>query len=145
MTHRHALLDTLQANGVALITGSPGTEWVVVLDALAEARANGEPVPRYVNCRHETVAVAIAHGYGRYTGKVAAVLLHSAVGPLHAAMAIRAAYHAKSPLLLLGGDALTSDHDAIGNSGWIWVSRLADTQSSSSFVKIGRASCRERV
>jgi acetolactate synthase I/II/III large subunit len=132
MTQQHAFVEALIANGVELVTGSPGSEWVAVLDALAAARADNPKAPRYVNCRHETLAVAMAYGYARFTGKVPAVLLHSAVGPLHSAMAIRAAYHGKAPLLLLCGDAVTSDVEGVDASGggWIWLSRLADHQSS---------------
>ena len=132
MTQPHALIEALIASGVDLVTGSPGSEWVGVLDALAAARAENPKAPRYVNCRHETLAVGIAYGYARFTGQVPAVLLHSAVGPLHSAMAIRAAYHGKAPLLLLCGDAVTSDVEGVDGTvgGWIWLSRLADRQSS---------------
>jgi len=132
MTQQHAFVEALIASGVELVTGSPGSEWVAVLDALAAAREENPQAPRYINCRHETVAVALAYGYARFTGKVPAVLLHSAVGPLHSAMAIRAAYHGKAPMLLLCGDAVTSDVEGADETagGWIWLSRLADNQSS---------------
>jgi len=135
MTQQHALVEALIANGIELVTGSPGSEWVAVLDALAAARAENPKAPRYINCRHESLAVALASGYARVTGKVPVVLLHSAVGPLHAAMAIRAAFQGKAPLLLLCGDAVTGDVEGTdGGGGWIWLSRLADNQSSASFV-----------
>ena len=43
-------------------------------------------------CNHEEIAVQIAHGYAKATGKPMAVILHNLVGLLHACMAIYYAY-----------------------------------------------------
>ena len=39
-------------------------------------------------CQHEEIAVQIAHGYAKASGKPMAVILHNLVGLLHACMAI---------------------------------------------------------
>ena len=128
------VLEALRAGGIRYIFGCPGSEWVCLLERLAESRR--EPFPAYINCRHETVAVAMAMGYARVTGRVAAVLLHDSVGPLHAAMAIRAAHRAGDPILICAGDSSgQGDYETDPVTGWIWVARLADLDGVDSLVQ----------
>jgi acetolactate synthase-1/2/3 large subunit len=56
-----------------------------------------------IECLHEEIAVAVAHGYALATGEPAAVALHDIVGLLHAPMAIFNAYYDGVPMIVLGG------------------------------------------
>src|SRR5436190_13066107 len=69
-----ALVRIFARAGVDYIFSSPGTEWPPVWEALAEAQERGDNRLRYINCRHEALAVAMASGYTRVTGKPKAVL-----------------------------------------------------------------------
>ena len=71
-----AVLEALRNLGVDYIISSPGSEWPPVWEALARQQANETPGPKYINCWHETLAVTIAMGYTRATGRMQAVLLH---------------------------------------------------------------------
>jgi acetolactate synthase I/II/III large subunit len=136
VTGGEILLDALRANHIEVIFCSPGSEWVCLLDALARHYSHGEKSPAYINCRHETLAVSMAMGYAKVTGRVPALLLHNSVGPLHAAMAIRAAYHAGDPLLICAGDVSgKGDYEADPETGWTWASRLGDVGGIDSLVK----------
>ncbi len=53
-------------------------------------------------CNHEEIAVQIAHGYAKATGKPMAVILHNLVGLLHACMAIYYAYLDRVPIFIIG-------------------------------------------
>ena len=53
-------------------------------------------------CQHEEIAVQIAHGYAKVTGKPMAVILHDLVGLLHACMAIYYAYIDRVPIFIIG-------------------------------------------
>src|SRR5258708_13246172 len=53
-------------------------------------------------CTHEEIAVQIAHGYAKATGKPMAVILHNLVGLLHACMAIYYAYLDRVPIFIIG-------------------------------------------
>ena len=53
-------------------------------------------------CQHEEIAVQIAHGYAKATGKPMAVILHNLVGLLHATMAIYYAYIDRAPIFIIG-------------------------------------------
>jgi acetolactate synthase-1/2/3 large subunit len=73
-------IEVLNRHGVEYIVGSPGSEWPPLWEALSRRRAEGEPAPTYINCRHEGLAVGIAAGYHRATRKLPAVILHTSPG-----------------------------------------------------------------
>src|SRR5215467_11631684 len=50
---------------------------------------------------HDEIAVQIAHGYAKATGKPMAVILHDLVGLLHACMAIYYAYIDRVPIFII--------------------------------------------
>ena len=95
-----ALVEIFSRTGVDYVFSSPGTEWPPVWEAFAELQQRGVDRPRYINCRHEALAVAIASGYTKITGKPQAVLLHATAGPLNAAMFLRAAYQERVPMVI---------------------------------------------
>ena len=72
-----AILEAFRNLGVDYIISSPGSEWAPVWDALARQKVNGTAGPTYINCWHETLAMDMALGYTRVTGKMQAVLLHA--------------------------------------------------------------------
>jgi acetolactate synthase I/II/III large subunit len=86
-----AMLQVLRNHGVAMVFCSPGSDWGPMWEALAKRRAEHEPLPRYVNCRHEELAIAMAAGYTKLSGQMAAVLLHTSTGTLHGSLGIRGA------------------------------------------------------
>ena len=85
------ILEAFQGQGIDHIFCSPGSEWVSVWEGLARRYGTGDKSPKYINCRHEMMAVAAASGYIRATGHPAAVLLHAGIGALNAAMGLRSA------------------------------------------------------
>ena len=71
MQGKYALTGMLQAEGVEYVFGNPGTSEGPFLEALAEC-----PDIKYVLCVQEGVAVGMADGYARASGKVGFVSLH---------------------------------------------------------------------
>lgn len=53
-----AILEVLRAYGVEYVFSSPGSEWVMVWDALARAGAEGKG-PIYVDTRHADLALLV--------------------------------------------------------------------------------------
>jgi thiamine pyrophosphate-dependent acetolactate synthase large subunit-like protein len=121
-----ALLQALDACGVQDIFSSPGSDWPPVWEALAARRAAGQALPRYVNCRHEELAAAMALGYARASGRLPAVLLHTGVGVLHAAMAIHIARQDRVPMLVLAGDSISFGEDRRHDPGAQWLRSLVE-------------------
>ena len=121
-----ALVQLFERSGVDYIFSSPGTEWPPVWEALAEARERGERL-RYINCRHEALAVAIASGYTKVTGRPQAVLLHATAGPLNAAMHLRAAYQERVPMVICCGESSAFGEEArLPDPGNQWLHDLTD-------------------
>jgi len=121
-----ALVQILKAHDVEYIFSSPGSEWPPVWEALAKLRAQEEPTPYYINCRHEELAVGLASGYAKATGRLPAVLLHAMVGTMHATMAIRAAYHEQIPMVVAAGGSDTFGEDSELDPGAQWLRFLTD-------------------
>src|SRR5438552_4812704 len=89
LTGAQTMLRVLAKMGVEKIFASPGSEWSPVWEALAEPGVEG--MPQYLSTRHEEVAVGMASGYAKSTGKLPAVMIHTTVGSLHATMGMRGA------------------------------------------------------
>jgi acetolactate synthase-1/2/3 large subunit len=124
LTGAQTLLRVLHAMGVERIFASPGSEWSPVWEALAEPAV--ERIPLYISTRHEEVAVGMASGYAKSTGKLPAVMIHTTVGALHATMAMRGALHEQVPMVVFTGESIGFGEDEGPDVGGQWLSHLAD-------------------
>ena len=120
------LLRVLSHMGVDRIFASPGSEWSPVWEAFAKAKAQSEGVPLYISSRHEEIAVGMASGYAKSTGKLSAVMIHTTVGALHAAMALRGALHDQVPMVVFAGESIGFGEEAGPDVGAQWLGALAD-------------------
>jgi acetolactate synthase-1/2/3 large subunit len=120
-----AILRALGAMGVERIFASPGSDWAALWEALARPHGPGE-FPQYVSVRHEETAVAMASGYSKATGKLPAVVLHTTVGTLHAAMALRIAKHERVPMVVMAGESATFSESPSFKAGRQWLRLLTD-------------------
>ena len=121
----HALLRALRRMGVEKIFASPGSDWAPLWEALAMPSASQE-FPEYLSSRHEETAIAMASGYGKSTGKLSAVVLHTTVGALHAAMGMRAALHERIPMVVLAGESISFGERPEYGVGPQWLRLLTD-------------------
>lgn len=111
-----AIVDLLIDLGVDILPFAPGATFRGIHDSLVNHRTDA---PEIIECLHEEIAVAVAHGYAKATGRLAAAALHDIVGLQHATMAIYNAWCDRVPLLLLGG---TGPVDAALRRPWIdWI------------------------
>ena len=120
-----AILEALRNLDVDYIISSPGSEWPSVWEALARQKVNEQPGPNYINCWHETLAVAMAHGYTRMTGRMQAVLLHAGVGVLQGSMGIHGAYQSEVPMLVCSGESTTYGEVPEMDPGPQWLRNLS--------------------
>jgi acetolactate synthase-1/2/3 large subunit len=120
------LLQTLQAWGAEYIFSSPGSDWPPLWEALARAQGQGQSAPMLFTCRHEQLAVSLAMGYQRGSGKLPVVVVHTGVGALHAAMMLRTALHERIPLVVLTGQPTAWGEDPTMDVGAQWLRNLAD-------------------
>ncbi len=131
-----AMLKAIERSGVEFILSSPGSEWPPVWEALAEAAARGAKNPKYINCRHEAVAVAMAAGYTKVTHRPQVVMLHATAGPLNAAMTLRAALHERTPMVILSGEiAAYGENTKVADPGGQWLHDLTDLGGSPDLLR----------
>lgn len=129
-----ALLRVLREMGVDRIFASPGSEWAPVWEYLAKPYGSDE-IPLYLSSRHEEVAVAMAAGYARACGKLAAAMIHTTVGSLHATMALREALHQRVPMVVLAGESSSFGEQPGHDPGHQWLRFLADVGGPARLVE----------
>jgi benzoylformate decarboxylase/acetolactate synthase-1/2/3 large subunit len=101
--------------GIKYVAFSPGATFRGLHDSLVNYRDEIE----LVECTHEEISVAIAHGYAKASGRMMAVAIHDVVGLQHASMAVYNAWCDRVPVLLLGG---SGPADAARRRPWIdWI------------------------
>jgi acetolactate synthase-1/2/3 large subunit len=122
-----ALLELFRTQGADYIFCSPIAAWAPLWEALAKRKATTNiETPRYLNCRHEILAVGLASGYYKATGRAQAVLLPTGLGVLHGAMAMRSAFHEHVPMVVVSPDTLTHGSVANLDPGPEWPTLLVD-------------------
>jgi benzoylformate decarboxylase len=97
---REALLEILRTEDVRHVFGNPGTTELPLIDALAEAGADG---PSYVLALQEATAVGMADGYAQVTGRPAFVNLHTSAGLGNAVGNLTNAVANGTPLVVTAG------------------------------------------
>lgn len=93
------IVDLIKRYGFPFIPLNPGSSFRGLHDSLVNYGKNDPPL---MLCNHEEIAVQIAHGYAKASGKPGICILHNLVGMLHAAMAIYYAYIDRAPVFVIG-------------------------------------------
>lgn len=109
------IVDLLAEAGVEHVAFNPGASFRGIHDSLVH-RDGG---PEISLCLHEMVAVSMAQGYAKATGRPMAALLHNVVGLQNASMAIYNAWCDRVPMLLLGGTGPKSKRNRRPWIDWI--------------------------
>jgi benzoylformate decarboxylase len=104
---KEKLIEQFIADGFRYMFGNPGTVEEGFLDAL-----QNYPELKYITCLHESVAVAMADGFARKSGRCALVQLHSGVGLGNGIGILYQAFRGHSPIVVIAGDAGTA-YDAM--------------------------------
>src|SRR5690242_5533371 len=117
-----AIAAMLRALDVPYLALNPGASFRGLHDSLVNYLGNERP--QMLLCVHEEVAVSIAHGYAKASGRMMGAVVHSNVGLMHATMAVFNAWCDRVPLLLLGA---TGPWDAAKRRPWIdWIHTASD-------------------
>lgn len=107
------IVKILKKLDIEYIAYNPGATVKGLLESLARSNI------KLILCCHEQIAISIAHGYAKTTGKIMAVLIHSNVGLLNAALGIFNAWCDRVPILIING---CGPLDAEKRRPWIdWI------------------------
>jgi acetolactate synthase-1/2/3 large subunit len=97
------LLEALAAHQATHFFANAGTDFPPIVEALARGPAPGRAHPRALVVPHESVAVAMAHGYYLLTGRPQAVMVHVNVGTANCLNNLINAARDNVPIVLLAG------------------------------------------
>jgi len=98
-----AYLELLASRGVDYFFGNAGTDFAPLIEAFAKRQTQGQHLPRPLTVPHETVAVAMAHGYTMVTGRPQVVMVHVIVGAANALAGVINAARCQVPMLFTAG------------------------------------------
>ena len=117
-----SIADMLRALEIPYVLLNPGASFRGLHDSIVNHLGNEKP--QMILVLHEELAVAIAHGYTKVSGKPLAAILHSNVGLMHGSMAIFDAWVDRVPVIVLGA---TGPVDAAKRRPWIdWIHTAQD-------------------
>jgi len=106
LSGRYAMIEQLLAEGVRYVFGNPGTTEQGFMDALQDY-----PQLEYILALQESVAIGVADGYARATGRPAFVQLHIMPGLGNAMGMLYNSYRVRTPMVIYAGQ-----HPQRGNS-----------------------------
>ena len=102
-----AFLEALAEAGVQYIFANLGSDHPGLIEALAQARADGsdKDLPRLIVCPHEMVALSAAHAAALVSRSPQAVIVHVDAGTQNMGGAISNALRGRAPVLVFAGAA----------------------------------------
>jgi benzoylformate decarboxylase/acetolactate synthase-1/2/3 large subunit len=110
------MVEAMRALGLPYVSLNPGSSFRGLHDSLVNHAGNEMEM---ICCPHEKIAVGVAHGYAKATGKPMGVVLHNVVGLLHGAMGIYYAHIDRAPVVILGGSGPATHDRRRPNIDWI--------------------------
>lgn len=114
-TVAQAYLAALKARGVDWIFANAGTDFAPIIEALATSNDTDAAYPTAVEILHETVAVAMAHGYYLMTGRAQCAMVHVNVGAANGLMGVINACRANIPLVFASGRTPLTESGRLGS------------------------------
>jgi benzoylformate decarboxylase/acetolactate synthase-1/2/3 large subunit len=115
------MVDAIKACGFEYVALNPGSSYRGLHDSLVNY---GDNDPEIITCNHEKLAVGIAHGYAKASGRPMAAILHDLVGLLHGAMGIYYASIDRAPVVVLGGAGPMASERRRPNIDWIHTANV---------------------
>jgi thiamine pyrophosphate-dependent acetolactate synthase large subunit-like protein len=125
------IIDMLQALGMEYIAINPGASYRGIHDSLVNY-AGGKP--EIVLCNHESIAIAVAHGYAHAAGKPMVAAVHDVVGLLNATERIYNAWLDQAPIMVIGGTGPVAADQRRPHGDWIHTA-LVQGQAVREFTK----------
>jgi acetolactate synthase-1/2/3 large subunit len=129
------LLEALHDAGVKYLFANFGSDHPAILEALAQARVTGSPMPEIVTCPSEYVAMSIATGYAQVTGQAQAVLVHVECGTQSLGGAVHNAAKGRVPVLLLAGASPYTQEGELPGSRNEFIHWLQDVPDQRGIVR----------
>jgi acetolactate synthase-1/2/3 large subunit len=126
-----SFLARLADRGIEYVFANAGTDFASIIEALSRNPGSNRKYPRFMTVPHENVAVSMAHGYYRISGKPAVVMVHVTVGTANAVCALMNAARDNAPVILCAGRTPLTEtgHAASRNRSIHWGQEMFDQGS----------------
>jgi acetolactate synthase-1/2/3 large subunit len=119
------VVELIRSLGIPYVALNPGASYRGIHDSFVNFAGGG---PELVVCCHEEIAVAVANGYARATGKPMAAAIHDVVGLQHATMAVYHAWCARLPMLIIGGTGPMAAENRRPGTDWTHTALVQGNQ-----------------
>src|ERR1700693_2084314 len=119
------IVDLIKQFGFPYIALNPGASFRGLHDSLVNYGGNNPPM---LLCQHEKIAVQIAHGYAKATGRPMVAIVHDVVGLLHATMGIYYAYVDRCPVFVIGATGPMDESRRRPSVDWIHTANVNGEQ-----------------
>jgi acetolactate synthase I/II/III large subunit len=111
----HTLLAFAARAGIEYLFTNLGSDHPAFIEAFAEMRQSGEPMPRVVVCPHEMTALSAAHGHAMISRRPQLVLVHVDIGTQNLGGSVHNAARGRVPAIVLAGlSPVTDGGDRVG-------------------------------
>lgn len=107
------MIDVLKSLNIEYVFSNPGSSFLGLHESIVTY--GGNKSPEFITCMHEESAVAMANGYYKAAGRLAAAMCHGTVGLQHAAMALYNAWCDRVPLISILGNTADATRRFSGN------------------------------
>jgi len=108
-------IRALARRGIGHVFANSGTDHAPLVEALAQMRESGEAIPSFHVVPHENLAMAMAQGYYRASGKPAVVLVHVTVGTANTICSMMNARRGNVPVIVIAGRNPLSQDGHLGS------------------------------
>ncbi|HLI20673.1 MAG TPA: thiamine pyrophosphate-dependent enzyme [Stellaceae bacterium] len=93
------MVDCWKSVGIEYLAAMPGSSFRALQESFINYGKN--TAPKWIECLHEEISVAMSQGYAKVEGKPMLNLVHATVGLQHASMAIYNAYADRVPVCVV--------------------------------------------
>ena len=132
-----AFLEALAEAGIRYMFANLGSDHPGLIEALAQARAQGrrDALPELIVCPHETVALSAAHAYAAVSGQPQAVLVHVDSGTQNLGGAVNNASRGRAPVLIFAGAAPYTIEGELPGSRNEWIHWIQDVHDQRGILR----------
>jgi acetolactate synthase-1/2/3 large subunit len=115
------IVDLIKAYDFEYAAINPGSSFRGLHDSLVNYGGN---IPEMLLCPHEEIAVQMAHGFSKASGKPMLAIVHDVVGLLHSTMAVYYAYIDRAPVFLIGATGPLDEAERRPMIDWIHTANV---------------------
>jgi acetolactate synthase-1/2/3 large subunit len=120
---------------VSYIFANFGSDHPALVEAIAEARANGRAIPDVITCPNEMVGMSAAHGYWQVSGVAQAVVVHVECGTQALAGAVHNAAKGRVPMMIFAGASPYTQEGELKGSRNEFIQWIQDVHDQRGIVR----------